>query len=134
MRVVIDTNVLISAILKDRVPEEILLYVCSETNIQWIVTPEILAEYFEVLHRPKFSLPPDIIVSWERVIDANTISFESIAEAPKLSDPGDEKFLACAIAANADILISGDKVLKQVLKIGGTLILSPSQFKEYLLA
>ncbi len=44
MRVVIDTNVLVSAVLKDRDPEEVILYVASQPDIEWLVSPEILKE------------------------------------------------------------------------------------------
>ena len=45
MRVVVDTNVLVSAILKDRNPEQVVLYIASQPDFEWIVSPEILTEY-----------------------------------------------------------------------------------------
>ncbi len=61
MNVLIDTNVLISAALRDRLPERVVLYVATRDDCRWLVTPEILAEYVDVLRRPKFGLPEDVL-------------------------------------------------------------------------
>lgn len=57
MRVVIDTNVVVSAILKDRKPQEVILFVRRRPEFEWIASTEILAEYMEVIRRKKFNLP-----------------------------------------------------------------------------
>ena len=44
MNVLIDTNVLLSAALRDRLPEHVVLYVGSRDDCKWLVTPEMLAE------------------------------------------------------------------------------------------
>jgi len=56
MKVVLDTNVLISAAWRDRLPERVVLYVATSPDCQWIVTESILAEYVGVLRRPKFNI------------------------------------------------------------------------------
>ena len=45
MRIVIDTNILVSAILKDRDPEAVILFVAECDDMEWIVSSEILTEY-----------------------------------------------------------------------------------------
>jgi predicted nucleic acid-binding protein len=45
MRVVVDTNVVVSAILRDRLPEQILLFIINRPDFEWIASPEILTEY-----------------------------------------------------------------------------------------
>jgi predicted nucleic acid-binding protein len=40
MKVIIDTNVLVSSALKDKDPEAVILFVASHPNVQWIVSPE----------------------------------------------------------------------------------------------
>ncbi len=52
MNVLIDTNVLLSAALRDKQPERVVLHVATRDDCKWLVTPEILAEYTEVLRRP----------------------------------------------------------------------------------
>jgi predicted nucleic acid-binding protein len=63
MIAVVDTNVLLSAALRDRLPEQVVLYVAMRDDWKWIVTPEIMAEYVEVLRRPKFRLSPETLNS-----------------------------------------------------------------------
>ena len=70
MKVVVDTNVLISAVLKDRDPEAVVLFVAGRDDVDWIVSSEILAEYRDVLSRPQFGLPDEIRQSWFDFIDA----------------------------------------------------------------
>jgi putative PIN family toxin of toxin-antitoxin system len=97
MRVIVDTNVLVSAALKDRAPEEVLLYVASQPDIEWIVSTEILKEYQEVLRRDKFSLPDDILQSWLTLIDSLTILVDADVSIEFPRDQKDAKFLACAL-------------------------------------
>ena len=56
MKVVVDTNVLVSAAIRDRNPEKVILAIVQRPEITWIATPSILAEYREVLARPKLGL------------------------------------------------------------------------------
>jgi uncharacterized protein len=65
MKVVLDTNVLLSA-WRDRLPERIVLHVATSPECEWIVTAPILTEYTAVLQRPKFSLPPELLQHVDR--------------------------------------------------------------------
>ena len=56
MKVVVDTNVLVSAIIKDKIPEKIILFIVKHPDIEWLVTDKIIHEYKTVLARPKFDL------------------------------------------------------------------------------
>ena len=64
MRVVIDTNVVVSAILKDRNPQAVILFVTRQPDFEWVASAEILAEYVEVIQRKKFNLPEATIAQW----------------------------------------------------------------------
>ena len=57
MKVLLDTNVLVSAILKDGEPERIVRFIVSRGDIEWIVSTDIMKEYKTVLARKKFGLP-----------------------------------------------------------------------------
>ncbi len=72
MKVVIDTNVLVSAVLKDKEPETVLLFIVTRPDIEWIVSPQILEEYKEVLSRKKFGLPDNIKSAWFSLLDKLT--------------------------------------------------------------
>ena len=130
MRVVIDTNVVASAAFKDRDPEAVILFLASRGDTEWVVTPEIMAEYREVLSRPKFGLPDDIRQSWFDMLDALTITYDIDLDIAFPRDQKDAKFLACAVAAGADYFVTGDKDFSEANKILSTTILSVSQFKK----
>jgi putative PIN family toxin of toxin-antitoxin system len=130
MRVVIDTNVVVSAAFKDRDPEAVILFLASRGDTEWVVTPEIMAEYREVLSRPKFGLPDDIRQSWFDILDALTITYDIDLDIDFPRDQKDAKFLACAVAAGADYFVTGDKDFGEAKKLLSTTILSVSQFKK----
>lgn len=133
MKVLIDTNVLISAALRDRTPEEVILYVASQVDYSWIVSNAILTEYRSVLRRPRFALPESILVRWDTIFDAFTtvIDVPMLADFPR--DQGDAKFIACAVASGADFLITGDRDFEEARKLMTTTILSVSAFKRLLI-
>lgn len=65
MRVVVDTNVVVSAILRDRNPEKAILHLVKNPDCEWLASEEILAEYREVMRRPRFGLSPEILARWD---------------------------------------------------------------------
>jgi putative PIN family toxin of toxin-antitoxin system len=133
MKVIIDTNVVVSAALKGRNPEEVILRIVSNPEkYQWMVSSEILSEYKEVLSRSKFHLSPADIKRWYRLIDAFTtvINVDLSIDFPR--DTKDAKFLACALAAEADFLVTGDRDFTEAQKLIKTTIISVYSFKELL--
>lgn len=60
MKVIVETNVLVSAVLKDKDPELVILFLVERDAFEWIVSTEILTEYKDVLSCPKFDLPIEI--------------------------------------------------------------------------
>lgn len=130
MKVVIDTNVLVSAVLKDRDPEAIILFVAERDEMEWIVSPEIMTEYREVLSRKKFGLPENELQMWFSLLDRFSVSCETSLTIDFPRDQKDAKFLSCAIAAGADYFITGDRDFSQAQKLLSTTILSVSQFKK----
>jgi putative PIN family toxin of toxin-antitoxin system len=130
MKVVIDTNVLVSAALKDRIPEEVILFIAAHGDMQWIVSPEILAEYKEVLSRSKFGLPQEIRRKWFDLLDTFTTVIEVNTTIDFPHDRQDAKFLACALAVQADFFVTGDRDFSQAQKLVNTMIISASLFKK----
>lgn len=130
IRIVIDTNVLVSAVLKDRDPEAVILFVAGRDDIEWVVTPEIMAEYREVLSRAKFGLPQEIRQEWFDLLEAMTICFETDLQVDFPRDRKDAKFLDCAISTNADYFITGDRDFIGAQKLLSTTILSVTKFHK----
>lgn len=130
MNVVIDTNVLVSAALRDRDPETVILFVLEQDDYQWIVSPEILSEYKDVLSRKRLGLPEEMKQRWFYLLDTLTELAEVTLEIDFPRDQKDAKFLACALATNADFFITGDKDFTEAQKLLNTTIISVSQFKR----
>ena len=129
MKVIIDTNVVVSAVLKNRMPEEVILFVVRHPEFEWVASPEIVAEYIGVLRRPKFGLPEWLLQKWQKVFDKaiTLVKVEATVDFPR--DPKDAPFLACALTSGAEYLITRDKDFSEAHKVVKTTVLSVSQFK-----
>ena len=129
MIVLIDTNVLLSAALRDKLPERVVLYVAGRDDLRWVVTPEILTEYTEVLRRPKFGLDEQTLQRWVELLAMRQVNVGSPPRVPEFPrDPKDAPFLAAALAAHADFLITGDKDLLQAKDVVGARIVTVAEF------
>ena len=128
MRIVVDTNVLLSAALRDRLPERVVLHVATHDDWQWLVSAEILDEYVGVLKRPKFALPPEVLQRWIDLIQARTICVTSPPAVNFARDPKDAPILSVAMATSADYLISGDRDLLQAQSLVQTHIVPTAEF------
>lgn len=133
MKVLIDTNVLVSAALKDKDPEAVILFVAEQPDFEWIVSTEILAEYRTVLSRAKFNLPEAVRQRWLAVLEilTTTVEVNTALEFPR--DQKDAKFLACALTVQAEFFITGDHDFSEAQKLLSTTILSVSLFKKLIM-
>jgi putative PIN family toxin of toxin-antitoxin system len=130
MKILIDTNVLISAIWRDKNPEQVILWVLAQPDWEWIVSTEIMKEYQDVLHRKKFSFPPETLHRWETILDRDTHLMPVNTEIDFPRDQKDAMLLACALSNNADYLVTGDGDFSEARKVVNTAILSVSMFKR----
>ncbi len=133
MKVVIDTNVLISAALRDRTPEEVILFVAGRAEFRWVVSTDILLEYRSVLRRPRFAIPETVLERWDTMLDTFTTAVDITIPAVFPRDPGDAKFIACALSSQADFLITGDRDFTEAQKLVSTTILSVGAFKRLII-
>ena len=131
MRVVLDTNVVASALLWGGTPER-LIRAADEEGLEIFTSEALLAELAGILGRPKFArqleqknLSAAEIVARYREI-AETITVAPLEEA-RLRDPDDAAVLACALAARAEAIISGDDDLHALGHYQGIPVLSPAQ-------
>lgn len=130
MKIIIDTNVLVSAVLKGKQPRAVIQFVVDNPDCEWIVSQEILAEYKEVLSRSKFKLTTQIRSEWFEILENLTILIEVNVEVDFPQDIKDAKFLACAMAAEADFFITGDSDFNSAQSLVKTSIISVSLFKK----
>lgn len=64
MKIIIDTNVLIFAVLKGGTARVVLQFIIDSYVYEWIISAEILREYKEVISRPKFKLRQEVLQEW----------------------------------------------------------------------
>ncbi len=130
MKIVLDTNVLVSAVVTGRNPEVVILFIVENPDYEWVVSREILTEYKEVLSRSRLKLTQEQRERWFNIFDAATTLIEVNIEIDFPRDRKDAKFLACATASKADFLITGDKDFTEAQTLVNTTIISVSLFKR----
>lgn len=127
MKVVLDTNVLVSSVLGGQAAQVLVLW--RHERFDLLVTPEILQEYWAVLTRPKFGLPQNVIDDLAGYIFRRSVFVVPAVVSPiVLADPDDDKFLAAAIGGNADVVVSGDRHLLAIEKFEGIPIMTVRAF------
>jgi uncharacterized protein len=130
MTVVLDTNVVLSAVLFGGKPRQVLQSALNGV-FQIAVSESTFSELQDVLIRPKFGFSA-------RFVQAITSEIAAIAEWIEpaehfeivIEDPKDNQFIDCAVAADAAYLVSGDNHLLKLGKCGKTIILNVDSFIE----
>jgi uncharacterized protein len=132
IRIVLDTNVLLSALLNPQgAPAQVLLLTLLEPDIRLCVSGEIFAEYEEVLRRPKFSRTRSEVDGALRSIRENGFWVKPADTVRACSDPDDDIFLECAQTAGAHYLVTGNRN-HFPSTWASTRVLTPRQFLECL--
>lgn len=110
MRVVLDTNIFISAILGGRLG--VIIDEWRNEKFTLVVTDAIVREYLDVITRPKFKIPQDEILAFTDYL-LQRAEFVTPQETIDIivDDPTDNKFLEVAIAGKASFIVSGDNHL-----------------------
>jgi len=129
IRVVLDTNVLISVLLfKGELSRMVGLW--QKGKIVPVISKETFEELRSVLEYAKFSLSRPEIKS---IIEHEVLPFFEVVNVSKhikgaCRDPGDDKFISCAISASADCIVTGDKDLSDLEKYQSIRIIHTSDF------
>jgi putative PIN family toxin of toxin-antitoxin system len=129
VRVVLDTNVLISALLfKGELSKIVGLW--QKGKIVPVISKETFSELKKVLEYPKFSLSSAEI---ESLIEDEILPFFEVVNVTKhvkgvCRDPGDDEFISCALSANADAIVTGDKDFSNLRKYQSIKIIYGSYF------
>lgn len=132
-KVVIDTNVFISALIQRSYPYLIINELFIEGKIDLCISDELLREYYLVFNRKKFSKYSDFINKAEILIA--DIEYKSIKFSPKrkltiISDKDDNKLLELAEEAKANFLITGNTNDFTIKKYRSTRIVTPKEYWE----
>ena len=129
MRVVLDTNAVISALLFSGSSSK-LVSLWQKGLITALLSRQILDEYLRVLTYPKFKLSPEEI---KELIQEEILPYAEVFKPKRRlrvvhRDPSDNKFIECAVAGKARVIISGDKDLLSLGRYQQIRIQSPAQF------
>jgi len=110
-KVVIDTNVLVSALIQKGFPYKIVNELFIEKKITLCVSEELMAEYYDVLRRPKFTLYSDFVTKAKTLladIEAKANMYIPMISLDLISDKDDNKILELADVCAADYIITGN--------------------------
>ncbi len=129
-RVVFDTNVLISALGWDAKPEACLERV-FEGRVEGFISPDMLDELRRVMEYPRFEFSEEETQSFVEIVLA---SFHVVEPGVGLEvvedDPDDDAILECAVASDADYVVSGDSHLRDLDTYRDIDVVSPATFLD----
>ena len=129
MKVVFDTNVVASASFWRGAPFDCLA-AWAQGRCVAVVSSNLLAEYHETVEELRLDYPGRKCVEWvETLIESAELIFPVERASGATPDPDDEMILECALAAEADFIVSGDKKhLLALRQFQGIPIVSPAEF------
>lgn len=136
MRLVLDTNIIVSGLLSPKGPPGLLLDLWKEDQAFTLISAEPqLDELIRVTRYPKLRarLAPPLVYDWVVTIRRFGIMQEALPHVTASTDPDDNVMLAIAQAGGADLLVSGDK--RDLLALGshaGTRIVTAREALERL--
>jgi putative PIN family toxin of toxin-antitoxin system len=134
VKVVVDTNVLVSALLFGGKPGK-LIPLWQRATIRPVASKEIIDEYLRVLTYPKFKLAEEDInfLLYREILPYSEVA--DVEPCPRIikKDPEDDKFMRCALAGKAKWIISGDRHLLAFKTYQKIKILTPSDFLKKLI-
>jgi putative PIN family toxin of toxin-antitoxin system len=132
-KVVVDTNIFISAVIKEQSNPGRVLNLVKEKKIELIVSPDILAEIETVLFYPRLKkihqLEAKAIKAYLKKIE---LISQTVTPTKPLhiinKDPSDNIYLECAVEGQADFIVSGDRHLTGLETYAGIRIMDPGTF------
>ena len=130
MKVVVDTNVLISAIFFGGPPGQIL-QAWRDKDLEFVISHEILEEYYEVCERLSLRHPGiDITHILTLIVQNSQVVHTPPLPEPVSRDADDDMFIACALASDTKIIISGDSDLLTVSGFKKITVITPRDFVD----
>jgi putative PIN family toxin of toxin-antitoxin system len=127
MRLVLDTNTVVSAILWEGAPKSLFTEIRGR-GIALFTSPPLIAELADILSRRKFDKQLAAArLSSKQVLDSYLRSATSVSPAPTpriVSDPDDDVVIGTALAAKAHLIVTGDRALLSIAEYQGVGIVS----------
>lgn len=126
--VVLDTNVVVSGHLKKDGLEAAVLQLVYARRVHFLMSEPILAEYADVMRRPKFGFAPPRVAEFLRRARDIAQHVTPRVTVSACTDPDDNKFLECALAGHADAVVTGNKRHFPPREFKGIVILNAPEF------
>ena len=135
-RIVLDTNVLVSAILVPRSIPARILQLILEGELTFVISQDIIDEASRVLQYPRLVklmkrngvTPNELEVVIDQLGKIAVMTPGQFTVDVIKDDPTDNIFLACAVEGEADFIISGDRHLTNLKEFQGITIVNPATF------
>ncbi|MDR1276056.1 MAG: putative toxin-antitoxin system toxin component, PIN family [Candidatus Accumulibacter sp.] len=132
MRIVLDTNVVLSALLWHGTPHRLLAAIRSRSKTQLFTSPALIDELADVLSRPSLAKRLTLIDRTAREVLADYVEAVDVVEpehVPRVvpDDADDDQVIAVAVAVGADYIVSGDADLLSLGNYQGIPILTAAQ-------
>ena len=129
MKILIDTNIIISGLFFRGLPKEFLIKMDFK-KFQVCVNKEIITEYKEQIQKkilnPKYILNEELFEKFFKDLH----NFEKVSDLKVCRDPKDDKFINCAIDAKAIYIVSGDNDLLTLKNFAGIEIVTAREFYD----
>jgi uncharacterized protein len=132
-KIVIDTNVFVSALIQRSYPYFIVRELFSNNDIELCVSDELFEEYYDVLNREKFSKYQDFSAKAQTLladIQKRAIKYFPAGKLKIINDIDDNKLLELAETSNANFLITGNTNDFTMKEYKETKIVTPKEFWE----
>ena len=134
MRIVLDTNVLISALLSPRSNSTQILRFVIDDAVSLVISRNIIDEANRVVRYPKLVKllekngikPDEIAFTIEKLSKIASVTPGELTLDVIQDDPSDNEIVACAVEGEADFIISGDHHLTELKEFRGIMILNPA--------
>ena len=135
MRLILDTNVLVSALIQRNFPYLIVDQILADDKLRLCLSEQVFAEYVAVLSREKFSRFPDFHFRAQTLladIESQALKFNPAISLDIISDKADNRLLELAETCQADYLVTGNTSDFTMTEYKGTKIVSPKELFELL--
>ena len=108
IRVVLDTNIFVSALLQPLGPSAQIFLMCLSGPLQMCVSGAVYAEYEEVIRRPRLHRSEEVIAAALLSVREKGLWVRTVEKVQACRDADDDIFLECAQAAHADFVVTGN--------------------------
>jgi putative PIN family toxin of toxin-antitoxin system len=133
IRIVLDTNLFVSALLKPDSNPDIILHLVKDEKVLLLMSDSICHEISRVLTYPKIrkrlTVSDEELKNFVQLFGTVAIITPGTLNLPPIdADPDDTKYLVCAVEGHADYIVSGDHHLTDLVMYRGIRIVTPVDF------